>query len=96
MADYIDTVIDFHGVKCIVANNVDDKYYKLIALEPAPNEVLKNDNSFTQYSMWVAVAKPVTCPACGSTSWIDDTNIMDGVYYEICCPTCKCLCKRRK
>ena len=43
--------------------------------------------------------KIIICPACKNKIPDDDTNIPDGVFYEVICPKCQCfikLCKMSK
>lgn len=82
--------VTFHGIKCLVSYKYDEKYYRLIAMDH-DIEKIKKDKSFTEYHMWGAVARPITCPHCNKETWIDDTKIPNGAKFEISCDNCNAI-----
>lgn len=92
---YLGNEVLFHGIICKVSSVIDDQHYRLIPVE-IDYEKLRNDKSFTEYHMWGAVAMPIICPVCGKITWFDDSNILEGLRYEVNCEYCDMIMFRKK
>lgn len=92
---YLGSEVLFHGIICKVSSVIDDQHYRLIPVE-IDYEKLRNDKSFTEDHMWGAMAVPIFCSFCGKITWFDDSNILEGLKYEVNCEYCDMIMFRKK